>query len=274
MGRQNIRKPCVSGTFYPSSRDDLVSFLRKLDMQQNIQPEPPVTPVAVLVPHAGYIYSGRTAMVAYRQLRNSTSRTFVIAGPDHYGTTNMVSIQSSGKWETPLGNAKINQNTALEILRSSDNVVEYEPAHRMEHSIEVQLPFLQYLFGEEFTFVPLSLGSQTMESMMILFRSLASLNEPFTLIASSDLDHYESDSAVREKDMELIGTVINLEIERFYETVLTRDISACGYGSIALLMMYAKSLGLKIKLLDHTTSAEASGDFSRVVGYASMLASR
>ncbi len=272
MQKERIRKPCASGTFYPGDREDLMAVLRSLDFIPDSEMEHKISPAAMIVPHAGYIYSGRTAMMAFRYLRNTNARTFIIAGPDHYGTTNMVSIQSSGTWETPLGSAKINREVAAGILKNSDNVVEYELAHLSEHSIEVQIPFLQYMFGDNFTFVPLSLGTQTLESMMMLFRALNEINEPYVLISSSDLDHYESDTVVREKDTELIKTVQSLDIDSFYRTLLLRGVSACGYGSIALFMMLARARRLKTRLVHHTTSAETSGDYSSAVGYLSMLA--
>ncbi|MFG1519615.1 MAG: AmmeMemoRadiSam system protein B [Thermoplasmataceae archaeon] len=267
----NIREPSVAGSFYPEESSDLKAMIKAIESRsKNTVPEGEI--LGILVPHAGYIYSGIIAMDSFRILTHSSKRTFLILGPDHSLHTLNHSIQSSGFWRTPLGDAKINHELAKEILDKSKNIIEEPISHRYEHSIEVQIPFLQYMFGDSFDFVPIAMGDQSLESIIPLFNTISSTRTDFILIASSDLTHYESEQVVKEKDLRLLRDVVNLDLESFYSTLHNFHVTACGYGAIATLMMLTKSRRGKMYLIDHSTSANAFGDRERTVGYASTYA--
>ena len=267
----NIREPAVAGSFYPEESSDLRAMIKAIESRsKNTVPEGNV--LGIIVPHAGYIYSGIIAMDSFRILSHVAKRTFLIIGPDHSLHNFNHSIQSSGYWRTPFGDARINHDLARQILDHSENIVEDPVSHRYEHSIEVQIPFLQYMFGDSFDFVPIAIGDQSPDSIALLFNAISSVSSDFIIIASSDLTHYESEQVVKEKDLRLLRDVVNLDQESFYSTLHNYHVTACGYGAIATLMMLTKSKKGKIYLIDHNTSASAFGDRERTVGYASLYA--
>ncbi|BAB60525.1 hypothetical protein [Thermoplasma volcanium GSS1] len=266
-----IRKPAVAGYFYPSNRNELLSLISSFHVQQS---EVSCQPIGVVVPHAGIVYSGRTAMYSYNALRNSSIRDFIIIGPNHRPMTPYASIFPSGSWETPLGNAIINEELASELYKNSQYIVKDEESHSVEHSIEVQIPFLQYMFGNSFTFVPVILGDQEKVVANDIASALMRLSKPYILIASSDFTHYERSDIVERKDMDLISRIVDLDIDGFYDTIERENVTACGYGAIAILMIIAKKIGAKISLLNHSNSGDVTNDYDEVVGYSSIVACR
>lgn len=266
-----MRNPAVSGFFYPNSEEEIrslfSSFLKDIGTV-----EPTGRIIGVIVPHAGYVYSGKTAMAAYAHLKNETRKKFVIIGPNHSGYPRNASIYMDDYWVTPMGKARVMNEAGEKLLMTSPVVIKDNHSHIQEHSIEVQIPFLQYFFGSDFSFLPIILGSQTRDVSKLLSDSLVEMMDDTLLIASSDLTHYEPQENVVSKDKELIKEIESLDIDSFYSTLLSRNISACGYGAIATLMDVTKRKGGIIKLIDHSTSGDSSGDYKSVVGYTSMVA--
>ncbi|WP_297215828.1 MEMO1 family protein [Thermoplasma sp.] len=262
------RQPAVAGYFYPERKDELYSLLSSFSVpEQHIAGNV----IGAVVPHAGIIYSGRTAMFSYRSLERSDVRNFVIIGPNHRPVTPYASIYPSGRWSTPLGDAVINEKMAEAIYRNSNYIVKDEESHAMEHSVEVQIPFLQFLFGDSFTFVPIILGDQEIEVVKDISEALLKLEDPFILIASSDFTHYEEARRVEKKDMDLISAILALDLDKFYSVLRSEDVTACGYGAIAILMSYTKSRGGHMVFMNHSNSGDVTGDYSEVVGYASLV---
>ncbi len=262
------RPPSVSGFFYPSERRELEKMLD--DFYTKVpEPEGCPDPLGVVVPHAGFIYSGLTAMHSYKALRKSGKRRIVIIGPNHSSSPPYAAVYPEGAWTTPLGSVSIDSHLSENIARGCTRVKIDERAHSVEHSVEVQIPFLQYVLGD-FSFSPIVLGDQSESTATEIGDALNELGEDVLIVASSDLTHYESESSAEKKDHELISAIESLDVPHFYDLIGGQRISACGFGAIAVLMRVTKLRGAKLSLLDYRTSGETSKDWSSVVGYASM----
>lgn len=270
-----MRNPSVAGQFYPSQEARLRQQIEecfhhrlgpgKLPVRENRERDI----VGAVVPHAGYVYSGPEAAHVYYELAKQRKPAVVIAlGPNHTGMGSAVAV-SKETWKTPLGEVEVDQAVAERLHRKCGIVDLDEAAHRFEHSIEVQLPFLQYIYGE-FKFVPISLGIQDLETALELAECIA-LQEALVL-ASSDFTHYEAKSAASKKDNEAIKHLLAMDEKKFIQTIYDLDVSACGYGAIAACLAASKKLGAKKgELMKYGTSGDITGDDSSVVAYASLL---
>jgi len=277
-----IRPPYVAGTFYAGSRERLreqIEWCFRHELGPGGVPgiegaEFLAGPVAFILPHAGYPYSGPVAAHGFERLaRQGRPEAAVIVGTNHTGLGGRVSIGVAGAWETPLGLAEVDSPLAEAILERSSAVEAREEAFANEHSVEVQLPFLQYLFGE-LKFVPLVCLDQRPETARELGRALAEAarDRSVALIASSDFSHYEPQDEAERKDRAAIERVLKLDPKGFYEVIRREGTSICGYGPIAAVVEAARSLKLQgAELLKYATSGEVTGDRSAVVGYASIV---
>lgn len=277
-----IRSPHVAGTFYAGSRERLREqikwcFCHELGpgkIPEIERAKPVAGPVALVLPHAGYRYSGPVAAHGFDRLaRQGRPEVAVIIGTNHTGLGGRVSIGVAGAWETPLGRMEIDSPLAEMILEQSSVVEAREEAFAKEHSVEVQLPFLQYLFGE-LEFVPLVCLDQRPETSRELGRAIAEAaqDRSVALIASSDFSHYEPQDEAERKDHAAIEQVLKLDLKGFYEVIRREGASICGYGPIAAVVEAARILKLQgAELLKYATSGEITGDRSAVVGYASIV---
>jgi MEMO1 family protein len=264
------RYPAVAGRFYPADPDVLLS-----DVQSYLSPHHESTrALGCIVPHAGYIYSGHVAGAVFAQLE-LPSRCIILC-PNHTGRGKALSILSQGTWETPLGPATIDSELAESLKRQCRLLTEDSEAHRDEHAIEVELPFLQALRAE-FTFVPIALGTSRFEILEALGLALAAVvkkmqPEPVLLIASSDMNHYESDRITRVKDHKAIARILELDARGLFDVVMREAISMCGFGPAVAMLTAAISLGAKsAELVRYATSGDVSGDREMVVGYAGVV---
>jgi len=274
------RRPAVAGTFYPADPRELkelirASYLHRLGPGSEPPPEYLSSGiVSCLSPHAGYVYSGPVAAHTYLHVSSLRKpELVVIVGPNHYGVGSGVATFKEGRWETPLGEVSVDAEAAKKIVEST-GIVDYDPsAHRMEHSLEVQLPFLQLIYGESLSLLPISLALQDIETARTLGVGIANLLEgrDAVLIASSDLTHYEAAEQARSKDSHLLQMVEALDLEGFYGTLERLNVTACGYGAIASVIQACKKLGFKKgELLKYSNSGETTRDMNEVVGYASL----
>ena len=266
-----MRDPIVAGYFYPSDKKELEKMLEKFFEIARAEVKERENVIGIVAPHAGYIYSGLTAAYAYATLPRKLKKTIVIIGPNHTGYGSEVSVYPGGKWKTPLGEVEIDEEFVDDLIRNCRFAEKDEIAHIYEHSIEVQLPFLQFLYGNNFKIVPICLMDQSLKVAESLAESLLKIKKEFLLIASSDLNHYENYEISRKKDMELINAIISLDSNKFYRVLKNLNVSACGYGGIATLISLTKSLNGKIELLRYSTSAETNKDYSSVVGYGALV---
>lgn len=271
-----MRNPSVAGQFYPSREDKLkeqieACFLHSLGpgkLPEHRGNERDV--VGAVVPHAGYMYSGPEAAHVYHELaKQQKPGRVVILGPNHTGIGSAVAV-SMETWRTPLGEVKVDREEAEKLWRKCGILDLDESAHRFEHSIEVQLPFLQYVYGD-FRFIPICLGLQDLETSLELADCLVKLEDALFL-ASSDFTHYEPGQEAYRKDKEAIRHLLALDERKFLQTVYNLDVSICGYGAIAACLAAAKKKGAaRGELLKYGTSGDITGDNSSVVAYAAIL---
>jgi AmmeMemoRadiSam system protein B len=234
--------------------------------------------VSVICPHAGYMYSGPVAAHSYYHMAaEARPESVVVLGPNHTGLGSPIAMVESGSWQTPLGRLEIDNELAGAILQASDLIDVDDVAHIREHSIEVQLPFLQYVYGHEIRFVPISMGLQDLESSREIGRAVAEAAEGrnILMIASTDLNHFEPQSLANTKDAMVIDSILSLDETALQKRVRTNRISMCGYGPVSAVIVASKILGASdTELLSYHTSGDISGDRSSVVGYASAKITR
>jgi len=265
-----VREAAVAGKFYPGSRTALERTVKEL-----IGPGPTGKALGVMVPHAGYMYSGRVAGAVFGAVE--LPRTFIIIGPNHTGLGPAASIMTEGVWRLPGGDAVIDSTLAQAIQSQSRELVADERAHSFEHSIEVQLPFLQYLVGEV-KFVPISLMLANSDSCRDIGKAIGSAIKTATdqvlVVASSDMTHYESQAVAQEKDHLAIDRLLALDPAGLLQTVLENHISMCGVAPATTMLFACRELGAKeARLIRYETSGDVTGDFNQVVGYAGVVVS-
>jgi AmmeMemoRadiSam system protein B len=217
------------------------------------------------------MYSGPVAATAFYNLaQDGKPDTVVLLGPNHTGYGSALSVMREGAWQTPLGNIEIDTKLTDNIIQETRILDIDDVAHRYEHSLEVQLPFLQFIYGNSFKIVPICFLMQDYDSAVEIGRALTeALDATNTVvIASSDMTHYESAKSAFAKDQAALKEVVALNARGFYDTVEAKNITACGYAPITVLITYAVGIGAKAELLAYHTSGDVTGDHSSVVGYA------
>jgi AmmeMemoRadiSam system protein B len=264
-----IRPPAVAGRFYPSDPRELAFQVRQYAPAgaENISAR------GCVVPHAGYMYSGHVAGAVYSSL--AIPSRCILLGPRHFPRGEPMAILSEGSWQTPLGEARIDATLAAELARACPQLREDSVAHEREHSLEVQLPFLQRLAGD-FRFVPVVLGTDRYSSLEELGHGVARVvkgrSEPVLVIASSDMNHYESDAITRAKDKRAIARILALDPRGLYDTVRAEGITMCGYAATVAMLVAVLDLGAtEARLVRYATSGDVTGDRQEVVGYAGMI---
>ncbi|HMD06365.1 MAG TPA: AmmeMemoRadiSam system protein B [Candidatus Acidoferrum sp.] len=266
-----LRLPAVSGRFYPSHPTELTALIREFTKTDGNAA--PVQVKACLVPHAGYFYSGHVAGAVYARI--AIPKKIVILGVRHYPRGENAAILSSGAWRTPLGDAVIDDALAEALRVACPFLREDSVAHSSEHSLEVQIPFLQVL-QPGFTFVPVALGTVRFEDLAAvgeaIGRVLAASTEEILLVTTSDLNHYENDATTRVKDRMAIDRILALDARGLYDTCRNEAITMCGLGPTVAMLTALQGLGgARAELVRYATSGDVSGDFDAVVGYAGML---
>lgn len=256
----NVRPPAVAGTFYPADPGTLAGTVDRL-LGSVAVPDGEPAASAYVVPHAGYRYSGRTAAHAYARLRGRALDRVVIAGPAHRVPVRGCVVPAATHWETPLGVVPVDVDGVATLVAAGLATVDDAP-FVSEHSLEVQLPFLQRVCAGPFAVLPVAIGLSTVEDSGPALAAVA--GRPGTvLLCSTDLSHYQPEAVARAQDAGTVRAVLDLAPGR----IGARD--ACGGFALRALLAHARGCGLRPALLHRTTSAEASGDTGRVVGYAS-----
>ncbi|MCK4424704.1 AmmeMemoRadiSam system protein B [Candidatus Bathyarchaeota archaeon] len=276
-----VRRPCQAGAFYAGTAESLKKqieecFLHELGPRKipEVVKAGPSHVIGLVCPHAGYMYSGPVAAHAYYRLAiDGKPDVVVLFGPNHSRYGSALAVMNEGFWRTPLGDLEIDGELANQIVRESRIVDVDDSAHRFEHSIEVQLPFLQYLYGSEFRIVPICFLMQDLTSAREVGQAVAKVlaGKNGVIIASSDMTHYEPQESAERKDKMVLEAVEAMNEPKLYSVIEAHRVSACGYGPIAALITATKILGAKeAKLLCHKTSGDVTGDYSSVVGYAAV----
>ncbi|MDD5730441.1 MAG: AmmeMemoRadiSam system protein B [Candidatus Omnitrophica bacterium] len=271
MEESSLRKPAVAGQFYPSSKTELKKILGELT-SPNLEKQ---DAIACVLPHAGYIYSGKVAGQTVSRI--NIKDKVILLGPNHTGYGTEFSIMSAGAWRTPLGDIKIDSSLAKKIQERSSDLQDDALAHMHEHSLEVELPFLQF-FKPDFEIVPIAFATGNIYALKQIGRQIASvileekLKSSCLIVASSDMTHYEPQEEAEKKDHEAIKAMLELNEDRLIEEIRKYNITMCGFAPVVCALAAAKDLGAKnAKLALYQTSGDVSGDKSSVVGYAGII---
>jgi AmmeMemoRadiSam system protein B len=264
-----MRTPSVAGMFYPGNGEELRRLISQLTPKV---PDSKLDAMGVVVPHAGYVYSGGVAAKVYASIQGAP--TFVILGPRHSWEGSAIAV-STQPWKTPLGVVDVDHDL-IDML--PPGIIDHdEVAHDREHSIEVQVPFLQYFF-KDFKIVPIAMGLQDYETAREMADELTAAVEKYpkkvVIVASSDFTHYEPAEAAKRKDRLLIERIERLDVPGFYDEIASLNATCCGYGPIAAMMLSCKRRGAtKAELLAYATSGDVTGD-REVVGYAGLAVAK
>lgn len=277
-----IRKPAVAGSFYPDNPNALKKIIEDCFLDNAGVGELPELaefngvdyPINIMVPHAGYQYSGAIASHGYCNLvQKGFPEVFIILSPNHTGYGSEISVFNEGEWITPLGNVVVDCDFANSIISNSDIASADFSAHIHEHSIEVQLPFLQY-FSNDFKIVPITMGSQTFTASTDLakaiFEAAKELNKSYAVIASTDLSHFNNQEKANKVDGFVLEDIEEMNEFKLFEEVIQYNITMCGYGPVMTAILVSKmSDKNSCEILAYRTSGDVTGDFTSVVGYAS-----
>lgn len=264
-----LREAIVSGQFYQQDKQQLEEFIQTLTPKESTK----MSARAIILPHAGYVYSGRVAITTVSKIL--PKKRIIILGNNHTGYGENFSLWSKGRWKTPLGDIAIDEELAMLILEKGNLIKEDYLAHKFEHSIEVELPILRYFF-KEFSFVPIACQLLDLkhygEAASQIYEAIRMIKDDILLVASTDLTHYESDASARKKDMVAIQDIINLDEEGLLGSVRRERISMCGVAPVAILLSCVKKMGArKAQVALYQTSGDSSGDYSSVVGYVGII---
>ena len=263
----SIRTPAVAGKFYPENPLELekkvASHLGNLSNQKR-------KAIGVVSPHAGFIYSGDVVGAVYSQIE--VPETVILLGPNHTGLGENISVMTEGTWSMPMGNISIDEVLATQLCKETSLAKPNSVAHQFEHSLETQLPFLQYL-RKNFLIVPICLKkvdySICKKLSTAIVNALEQTEKSALIIASSDMTHFESHKIAGEKDKKAIVKIKNRDAQGLDETVRQEQISMCGVNPVTIMLLCSEKMGAqKAELIEYKTSGEVNGDKSRVVGYA------
>ncbi len=276
--RESLRSPAVAGRFYPASAAELTEQVT--GFLHAAKGHAPRRACAVMVPHAGYVYSGGVAGKVFAAVE--VPRRVVLLGPNHTGRGPRISVMASGTWQVPGARVSIDEELAVALLAESPLAEADHEAHQFEHSLEVEVPFL-VARQPALRIVPVVLGvlsaNEAVDFGEALYRAVArvratheSLGEDVLVVASSDMSHYLPDETARRVDKAALAPLLAFDPEALYRTVIDHDISMCGFIPATAMLAYARQAGAaRPELVAYTTSAEAFGDKSRVVGYAGVV---
>jgi AmmeMemoRadiSam system protein B len=272
----NIRQAYAAGRFYPATSQGIHKQIELLSTEQKAMAGHKEA-IACLLPHAGYIYSGQAALDVLSQIEIKS--TLIILGPNHTGMGEPFSIMEEGVWEMPDGWLTLNSALARRLLDTCGLLRPDTLAHQFEHSVEVELPLLQY-FKKDFNFVPIVIRSSDFKSCQQLGLDIASavknahVEKDVLIIASSDMTHYEEAQQAKRKDSQAIEAIEALDESVLWSRVHELDITMCGYAPATAMLSAAKALGAKRgELITYRNSGDTTGDYSTVVGYAGIIIS-
>ncbi|MGB7730491.1 MAG: AmmeMemoRadiSam system protein B [Candidatus Acidiferrum sp.] len=266
-----LRLPAVAGQFYPGNRQELSALVEDYTKDGKTEEKRKVR--ACLVPHAGYMYSGAVAGAVFARI--FLPAKILLLGVRHYPRGEALAIVSEGEWRTPLGDAPVEPHLAARLRAACPALREDAVAHSREHSLEVELPFLQ-LLDPGFSFVPIAIGTlhydHLRETGEGLARTFEESSEDILIVTSSDMNHYEDDETTRQKDRKAIECMLHLDPKALFEVCRNEEISMCGLGPAIVMLTAMNQLGVRrAELVRYATSADVSGNRQEVVGYAGMI---
>src|SRR6056297_1897700 len=268
------RQPIVSGVFYQGNTMALTEQIKSLfnhpegpGQEPVVKAQPIQESFGLIMPHAGYMASGPVAAWGLTEAaKKGRPESIVILGPSHTGTGMPVSVWDKGVWITPFGDVEIDEDLANYFIDTYEYASVNYDAHFNEHSIEIQLPLLQYVYGRDIKILPIAMMDQRRQTAEEIGQVFAQMKDKkkILFIASTDLNHYESEEITRQKDEEVMTHILSSNVERLYSSITEHDISMCGFGPVSALL--TSGLG-KTRVINHSTSGVMTGDYSHVVGY-------
>ncbi|MEW6569867.1 MAG: AmmeMemoRadiSam system protein B [Nitrospirota bacterium] len=267
---EDLKEPAVAGIFYPSDQGELKKTVQAfLSKAKRVKADGKL--IAMISPHAGYIYSGQVAAYGYKQIKGSDIRKVILIGPSHHANFRGASVYAKGRFKTPLGVLKIDEETAQKLLNDSADVKFFPLAFEKEHSLEVQLPFLQSVL-DNFTIVPILVGSPTKETLEHLSEVLSDLlDEKTLLVASTDLSHYHEYSKAKDMDAKIVASIERLSLSETERLLRSGDAELCGAFPVLITMEAARRCGANLGILfKYANSGDVTEEKSKVVGYASI----
>ncbi|MBF0459338.1 MAG: AmmeMemoRadiSam system protein B [Nitrospirae bacterium] len=266
------RPPAVAGRFYSASEAALTAEVNACIAAAGTSPSQPIKVIGLISPHAGFIYSGAVAAAVYSSIEFPD--TIILIGPNHTGLGGKFSMMSAGQWEVPTHTFEIDEAVGGELLKTGIFKEEHS-AHAFEHSLEVQLPFIAH-FTKSVKIVPITVMGLDAEECKAageaLAKVVAAAGKSIVIAVSSDMSHYLPEPEARQKDKLALDMILSLDAGGLYNVVQREHITMCGYLPATIMLNAARALGaVKAEIIKYTTSAEASGDYSRVVGYAGVI---
>lgn len=270
MASTLLRHPAVAGRFYPGNSDDLRAEAQSYLSESK---DTPIRAIGCIAPHAGYVYSGHVAGAVFAHVE--IPERCIVLCPNHTGMGVPLAILTEGAWETPLGDVPIDSDLAHSLKSEFPSFEEDLAAHRAEHAAEVELPFLQ-LRQPHLRFVPIAVGTGRFEILEKMGEAMAAViagqKSPVLIVASSDMNHYESDAVTRAKDHRAIERILSLDPKGLHDVVTQQNVTMCGFGPAVAMLTAARTLGAKsAQLVKYATSGDVSGDREMVVGYAGIV---
>jgi AmmeMemoRadiSam system protein B len=264
-----IREPVVAGTFYPANSDALRSQIESM-VDKKANPEKALGTVS---PHAGYQFSGVVACEVFSKIK--ITDTVIILGPNHTGFGKPFALYAEGNWRTPFGDISIDKEFSEALLKKTNLIEEDVTAHASEHSLEVQVPVMQY-FKPDFKIVPIVIGIAGFKKCLEAAEAIAAVikesGKEVLIVASSDMTHYESQDDAKKKDKIAIDAVLKLDENLLLKNVGKYNITMCGYIPVIIMIAAVKALGAtSARLVKYQTSGDITGDYSQVVGYAGII---
>jgi AmmeMemoRadiSam system protein B len=266
-----LRPPAVAGQFYPSHPQELSALVARLSHSEKSENKKHVK--ACLVPHAGYMYSGAVAGAVFGSIQ--LPKKILLLGVRHFPRGEALAVNSKGAWRTPLGDVPIDEQLAARLCQECALLREDSVAHSREHSLEVELPFLQCL-DPGFSFVPVAVGTLNFDVLVAtgqgIARVLQESEEEILVVTSSDMNHYEDDQTTKVKDSMAMERLLKLDAAGLYDVCRLEKISMCGLGPAIVMLTAMNALGsARAELISHLTSGDVTGERNRVVGYAGMI---
>ena len=273
-----IRTPAVAGMFYPGEKNELQKNIHDCFLHNfgsgHLPPSNSSEKIfGIISPHAGYSYSGPIASQSYYSISSMSPELVIIIGPNHWGIGSNIATMKDCNWETPLGLVEVDTDAAVELNSIAKSVEIDFFSHVKDHSLEVQIPFLQEVFLNKFKILPIILIDQSFDVAEEIGNAISIIakTKKTMIVGSSDFTHYEQNEFAHRQDKALIEPIINLDVKQFYDVLKEKKVSACGYGAIASTMIACKKLGAsKGKLIKYATSGDVTGETDSVVGYSAI----
>lgn len=267
------RQAKFAGTWYPENKEEAKNYLVNVDEKQKVEV------ISCICPHAGWVYSGKVAGKVYSMIKPAD--VYILVGPNHTGFGENISVYPSGFWETPFGKTQVNTEIVDLIIKNSENIVRDTKAHENEHSLEIQLPFLQLITPFEFSIVPITVRIEDYhlckELGMAIYTAIKEYkknhkDKSIVIISSTDMTHYEPQSYAKKLDSLAIEQILNLSPKGLYDCVLSYGITMCGVFPTVSVLIASKQLNATTaKLVDYRTSGDVTGEYDSVVGYAGII---